>query len=40
LACSSYNQIKVKIKDNEIQVNGTKEKLLTAHSSRQHSVAN
>lgn len=40
LASSSYNQIKVKIKDNEIQVNGTKEKLLTAHSSRQHSVAN
>jgi len=40
LASSSYNQIKVKIKDNEIQVNGTKEKLLTAHSSRQLSVAN
>ena len=40
LASSSYNQIKVKIKDNEIQVNGAKEKLLTAHSSRQHSVAN
>jgi len=40
LASNSYNQIKVKIKDNEIQVNGTKEKLLTAHSSRQHSVAN
>jgi len=40
LACSSYNEIKVKIKDNEIQVHGTKEKLLAAHSSRQHSVAN
>lgn len=40
LASSSYNQIKVKIKDNEIQVNGAKEKLLTAHSSRQLSVAN